>query len=121
MSFLASCNKKSKSPQVPPGGVEIKDTVLTEGLSNPWEILWGPDNYIWMTELGGRISRVNPTTGAVTPLLTISEVVANNEGGMLGMVLHPDFSTNPYLYVAYDYQSNGYKGKVVRYTYSGGA
>lgn len=121
VSFMASCHKKDKSPDVPPGGVEIKDTVLAEGLRFPWEILWGPDNFIWMTERGGRICRVNPTTGVVTPLLTISEVVENNEGGMLGMVLHPDFSTNPYLYVVYDYESGGYKGKVVRYTYNAGA
>lgn len=119
--FLSNCNKGGKSNTNPPDAVEIKDSVLAEGFSYPWEILWGPDNYIWMTEREGRISRVNPTTGAVTPLLTISEVVQNNEGGMLGMVLHPDFTSNPYLYVVYDYQSGGYKGKVVRYTYNSGA
>lgn len=121
LASLSRCNKGEKPTPTPPEKVEIKDSVLTKGLSYPWEILWGPDNYIWMTEREGRISRVNPTTGAVTLLLTISEVVQNNEGGMLGMVLHPDFSTNPYLYVVYDYQSGGYKGKVVRYTYNSGS
>jgi PQQ-dependent dehydrogenase (s-GDH family) len=98
----------------------IKDSVIVSNLNFPWEILWGPDNFIWMTERGGRISRVDPLTGQVIPLITITEVVSNNEGGMLGMVLDPDFTTNSYLYVAYDYnQSGSYKGKVVRYTYNG--
>jgi glucose/arabinose dehydrogenase len=104
----------------PPGAVEIRDSAIVNNLNFPWEILWGPDNYIWMTERGGRISRVNPANGAVIPLLTIPEVVWNNEGGMLGMVLHPDFPATPYVYVVYDYNNgSNYRGKLVRYTYNG--
>jgi PQQ-dependent dehydrogenase (s-GDH family) len=100
--------------------VAIKETVIVQGLSFPWEILWGPDNFIWMTQRGGSISRVNPTTGAITPVFTINEVMTNNEGGLLGMVLHPNFSTTPQVFVAYDYNNAGnYREKVVRYTYNG--
>lgn len=116
------CKKKSHTSDdpPPPGSVVIKDSVLVQGLSYPWEILWGPDNAIWMTERGGRISRVNPSTGAVTTVHTISEVVSNGEGGLLGMVLHPDFATTPYVFVAYDYNNAGnYREKIVRFTYNG--
>jgi len=113
------CKKSNKNIE-PPGAVEIKDSVLVSNLNFPWEILWGPDNYIWMTERGGRISRVNPSTGAVTSLLTISEVVSNNEGGLLGMVLHPNFSSTPQVFVVYDYNNgSNYREKVVRYIYNG--
>lgn len=113
------CKKSGIDNQEPAGAVEIKDSTIVSNLNYPWEILWGPDNYIWMTERGGRVSRVNPTTGIVTPLLTITEVVTNGEGGLLGMVLHPDFSATPHVFVVYDYNSGGYKEKVVRYTYNG--
>lgn len=122
-SLLAcqGCKKKSSTdepPVVTP--VSISDKVLAQNLNFPWEILWGPDNFIWMTERGGKISRVNPANGAVTPLLTVTEVQTNNEGGMLGMVLHPNFSSTPQVFVAYDYNNGGnYRGKVVRYTYNG--
>jgi len=120
ITFLTACNKKGKPIVDPPGPVEIKDSVLVQNLTHVWELTWGPDNFIWMTERGGKVSRVNPTTGVVMPLLTISEVVSNNEGGLLGLVLDPDFMTNHLLYVEYDYNSpGGYKGKVVRYTYNG--
>src|SRR5689334_18436011 len=82
LALMARCNREDKVANIPPGGVEIKDSVLTQNLSHVWEITWGPDNFIWMTERGGRISRVNPTTGVVTPLLTISDVVSNGEGGL---------------------------------------
>ena len=117
--FLSDC-KRNENNNNDPGAAEIKDTVLAEGLSHPWEILWGPDNFIWMTERYGRISRINPATGAVIPLLTVNEVQSNGEGGMLGMVLHPAFSANPHVFVAYNYNSGGsYREKVVRFTYNG--
>jgi len=112
------CKRSDKS--TPSGSADIKDSVLVSGLNFPWEILWGPDNFIWMTERGGKISRVNPETGEVIPVLTISEVVSNGEGGLLGMVLSPDFSTNSQLFVVYDYNNgSNYREKVVRYTYNG--
>lgn len=119
LSVFAGCKKKNKTAEPPPAPAEIKDEVLTAGLSYVWEITWGPDNFIWMTERDGKVSRVNPTTGEVIPVLNITEVVSKNEGGLLGMAIHPDFSTNPYVYVEYDYEPNSYKGKIVRYTYNG--
>jgi aldose sugar dehydrogenase len=116
--------KKSTSPgdeQEPPTGpVEIKDSVITGNLSHPWEILWGPDNFIWITERAGKISRLNPATGAKNTVITISEVEATGEGGLLGMVLHPNFSTTPQVFVSYNYDGgSGYREKVVRFTYNG--
>ncbi len=94
--------------------------VVNTNLSLPWEILWGPDNFLWITEKVGKISRINPQTGQKIELLTINDVFVNGEGGLLGMVLHPDFANNPYVYIVYYYADNSLtKEKVVRYTYNG--
>ncbi|MFD2787670.1 PQQ-dependent sugar dehydrogenase [Hymenobacter rubripertinctus] len=100
------------------GATTVTAAPLTTGLTIPWELVWGPDNFLWMTERGGRISRVNPTTGTVLPLLQVPDVTPAGESGLLGMVLHPDFATLPYLYIVYNYTDNGLKEKLVRYTYS---
>ncbi|MDA0882509.1 MAG: hypothetical protein O2984_04280, partial [Bacteroidetes bacterium] len=39
---------------------ELETTTLTEydlvtGVQVPWEIMWGPDDYIWTTERRGRV------------------------------------------------------------------
>lgn len=114
------CKKPDKN-NTTASSVGIKDSIIVTGLNQPWEILWGPDNFIWMTERAGRISRVNPVTGVVTPLLTITETVSNGEGGLLGMALHPDFTVTPQVFVVYDYNdvSGNYREKVVRYNYNG--
>jgi aldose sugar dehydrogenase len=98
----------------------IQDSVLVSGLNYPWEILWGPDGFIWMTERGGKISRVNPATGKVEKLMDVPDVMPRGEGGLLGMVLHPDFSITPHVFIGYNYEANGnYMEKIVRYTYDG--
>lgn len=117
--FGLACKKKGDQTPVTP--VELSSRVLTESLSQPWEILWGPDNFIWMTERGGKISRVNPATGISSLIHTLSDIDARGEGGLLGMVLHPNFNSSPFVYLVYNYSSAGnYLEKVVRLSYSAG-
>lgn len=100
--------------------VPISVRVLAEGLYHPWEILWGPDNRIWMTERNGRISQVDPQTGDVRRIFTVAESSESGEGGLLGMALHPDFGTVPQVFIVFNYRKNGtYTEKVVRYSYNG--
>ena len=94
---------------------------IKSGLNFPWEILWGKDNHIWMTERGGKISKIDPKTGNVVFTASVTEVVANNEGGLLGMVQHPDFLTNGLFYVVYNYNaSGGYREKMVQLKFQNG-
>lgn len=121
-AFLAC--KKSNAPEevINNTPVELQTSVIVAGLAQPWEIIYGPDEQLWITERAGKISRVNPLTKQITPLLTINDVVSIGEGGLLGMVLHPDFTTFPYVYVVYNYNStNGYREKVVRYSFANNA
>lgn len=96
---------------------EFKEKVLVNDLSYPWDMVWAPDNTIWFTERPGRINKIDPLTGQFKLLLTISDVYPNNEGGLLGMVFHPDFESKPFLYVVYNYKgpNNTTLEKVVRY------
>lgn len=113
-----SCKKDSK-PKEDENWPADSIRIVAAQLSHPWEITWGPDNHIWMTERSGRISRIEPKSGAIQELLTISEVESRGEGGLLGMALHPSFAQQPYVYIVYNYDRNGnYREKVVRYTYA---
>lgn len=103
---------------------QAQDELLTRnvvtGLDTPWEILWGPDNYIWITERYGRISRLNPETGELIELISISEVLEDGERGLMGLALHPEFETNPWVYTIYTYgTTSDTKIKLVRYIYDG--
>jgi glucose/arabinose dehydrogenase len=86
----------------------------------PWEIKWGPDNHIWVTERSGQISRVNVETGEQYPILNlIAQLYDSGESGLLGMEIHPDFNNGaPYVFLAYTYGSQGNASeKIVYYEY----
>src|SRR5688500_9879949 len=126
---LFSCKKEiNTAPQeeiatVRPGTTgNIQTRIIADELNFPWEILWGPDNFIWFTEREGRVKRMNPKTGKVIPVATIKEVASTtNFNGLLGMALHPQFTTNPHVFVVYNYfdAEGDYMQKVVRFTYNG--
>ena len=109
------------------GSATVTASALATNLSTIWELAWGPDNFIWMTERGGRVSRVNPATGQVLPVITIPDVTENNESGLLGLVVLnscpaclPAFDTY-WVFVVYNYTNQGVlKEKLVRYTYTNG-
>ncbi len=109
----------------PVGTATVTASALASNLNTVWELVWGPDNFIWMTERAGRISRVNPATGQVLPLLTIADVTENNESGLLGMAIAvppavPAGATY-WVFVVYNYTDQGVlKEKLVRYTYANG-
>ena len=67
--------------------VQVGNTTLTErevigGLDVPWEIKWGPDNHIWVTERSGIVSRVNVETGEqyIILNLALSCTINTNQG-----------------------------------------
>ena len=38
--------------------------VVATGLAGPWEVTWGPDRHLWVTErTGKRVVRIDPATG----------------------------------------------------------
>ncbi|MDG1859772.1 MAG: PQQ-dependent sugar dehydrogenase, partial [Emcibacteraceae bacterium] len=95
--------------------------LVKDSLDIPWEIIWGPDDYIWCTERFGRVSRIDPISGQQNVLLDLSsDVYEQSESGMLGMVLHPDFSSNPHVFIAYTYLSgSNIQERLVRFNYTG--
>jgi len=120
------------------GTKQFSKRTVTSGLEGPWEVTWGPDNQLWVTErTGKRVVRIDPASGARKVAVTIDEVLApGGQDGLLGMALHPELlkrTGNDFVYVGYTYvdQSKGpspwvadakspYRylyGKIVRFTY----
>jgi PQQ-dependent dehydrogenase (s-GDH family) len=103
--LLAQDGPESVQPQTK----RFAKEVLISSLAGPWEITWGPDTMLWVTErVGKRVLRVNPASGSKTVAVTIAEVSApGGQDGLMGMALHPELlkgTGNDFVYVAYTYQ-----------------
>jgi len=89
----------------PPERFEVR--VVASGLEDPWEVTYGPDGYLWVTErVGKRVVRIDPATGMRTTAVTIDEVEQKlSQDGLLGLALAPDFlrgSNDVYVMYTYD-------------------
>jgi PQQ-dependent dehydrogenase (s-GDH family) len=88
-----------------PGSEKFAMRVVASGLENPWQMRWGPDGRLWVTErTGKRVVRVNPADGSRSTALTIADAVQHHgQDGLLGLALHPDLLRNrgaDFVYVA---------------------
>ncbi len=115
-------------------------------LNSAWEILYGPDDSLWVTENAAyKISRIDPASGGKTELLDISgnknfdgSISKWPQGGLMGMALHPSMynewpnPSKPYVYIAYVYKYNqtascddntgpcNFNTRIARYIYNRG-
>jgi len=94
--------------------------VMAENLVVPWSIVFLPDTKILVAERSGIIRQIDENGNYKNdPFATISDVKEIGEGGLLGMVLHPDFIQNKYIYLYYTYNGEGEEtlNRVVRMKY----
>ena len=96
-------------------GLEV--TPLISGLDKPWDIAWLPNGTVLVTERPGRLNVYVSGVDAQPFIVTPDDVVANGEGGMLGLEVDPAFATNGYVYVC---MASGFDGatdvRLVRFT-----
>lgn len=80
---------------------DFRAVTLIENLQHPWSIAFLPDGDWLITERPGRLRLVRDGELVGQPVSGTPDVVAENQGGLLDVVLHPDFATNGYVYLTY--------------------
>ena len=92
--FTISSSALAQSPPAHRFNVE---TLFTD-IPQPMHLEYGPDGMIYFIEIAGKIQRIDPTT---SELATLGELTVTNdqENGLLGMALDPDFLTNQHIFL----------------------
>ena len=118
--FGPACSSSSGSGGPTGTPTQLRIETIVTGLDTPWDLAWGPDGQIWVSERAGRISRVNPTTGQRVTAGQIPEVTESGESGLMGIAFHPDFASQPYVYASHSYTSAGaLRNRLVRVRWDG--
>jgi len=71
------------------------------GLSNPWSIAFLPDGDILVTERAGRLRLIRHGELQEAPISGVPEVKITVLGGLLDVLLHPEFADNQIIYLSY--------------------
>lgn len=96
-------------------GTSFKVEKVAGGLEVPWSIVWAPDGRMIFTERPGRVRVIENGTLHPKPLFVVPDVEESGESGLMSVALHPQFSSNRFLYLSYAYSSGGTFVRVARY------
>ena len=76
------------------------ETLVEEGLKNPWAIAFLPDGRKLVTEKSGRLRFIG-ANGKLDPevIKGTPEVIEHGQGGLMEVAVHPDFAENGWVYL----------------------
>jgi glucose/arabinose dehydrogenase len=84
----------------------LKPVVVAKGLEHPWGLAFLPDDRMLVTERPGRMRIIERDGKLSEPLTGLPLVVAAGQGGLLDVVLHPQFASNRLVYWSYAESAN---------------
>lgn len=96
---------------------KFSQVVVAGGISNPTVMAFAPDGRIFVGQQNGVLIVIKNGVKLATPAIRLS-VNSSGERGLIGIALHPGFSTNGFVYLYYTL-SDGTRNRVSRFTMSG--
>lgn len=79
----------------------LRVETVARTLVHPWGLAFLPDGRILVTERPGRLRIVTPDGGISPPVSGVPAVYAVGQGGLLDVVLGPDFAASRRIYFSY--------------------
>ena len=103
-----SCAQKSENQVNTLSEEPFTAELFIDGIEVPWGMAFLPDGSMLVTEKSGNILHFKD--GGKTTISNVPEVYARGQGGLLDIKLHPDYSTNGWIYISYSSSEGDEKG-----------
>jgi glucose/arabinose dehydrogenase len=93
--------------QPPAPSADFRVETVIERVEVPWAITWDPSGRMLFTERAGRVRTATNGKLDEKPLYTVPDVVNRRGGeiGLMGICLHPKYTENKFVYIAYGHES----------------
>jgi glucose/arabinose dehydrogenase len=101
------------------GDARFRVETVAAGLEVPWGFAFLPDGNLLFTERPGRVRIIEGGKLRAEPVFKVPDVEPSGESGLMDVSLHPNFAQNKFVYLAYAYNQDGKRVKVVRYKFDG--
>jgi glucose/arabinose dehydrogenase len=104
--FIINFLTLSCEAQVKQDDITIKEEVkkytletVASDIAIPWGMAWLPDGALLVTEKSGTLYHIK--NGTQTTVKNVPKVYTRGQGGLLDIVLHPDYAKNGWIYITY--------------------
>ncbi|UZK65164.1 PQQ-dependent sugar dehydrogenase [Sphingomonas sp. M1-B02] len=118
-ALLAACNPQGdavaqdSAPATSTSGTPFSVTPVAD-FDAPWAMTFLPDGRMLVTEKAGTLLLVSADGKTKTPVSGIPAVSSAGQGGLMDVVLHPQFATNRQVYFSFsEANAQGLKGVVL--------
>ncbi|HEY0687052.1 MAG TPA: PQQ-dependent sugar dehydrogenase [Steroidobacter sp.] len=81
--------------------IPLQVETVADGLEHPWSVAFLPDGRMLVTERAGRMRLVTSAGEVSAPLKGLPPVAARGQGGLLDVVLAPDFAESQQVFWSY--------------------
>lgn len=99
--ILAGSSACAQDPVMRTAHHDFQLVTVADGLVHPWSIAFVPGGDILVTERPGRLRVIRDGVLLPEPVAGVPEVLAQGQGGLLDVVVHPDFATNRLIYLSF--------------------
>ena len=101
IAFVFGCRQRETFP-LESDGSSLELEVVTDSISVPFGMAFLPDGKLLVTDRAkGALILVDTGNGKRTFIKGLPPVMANADGGMLDIIVHPDFERNHTIYYSY--------------------
>ncbi len=111
LSIFLSCKNTENKTEIALSVVNTRPYSIesfVENLNNPWGMAWLPDGSMLITEKSGEI--IHFKNGTKTQIKNVPEVYNWGQGGLLDIVLHPNYKENGWIYITYSSSEGNGRG-----------
>lgn len=85
---------------VPAKAADYQLDMLVDGLDSPWGLAVLPDGDMLVTELTGQLRLISNGKLVDAPIAGVPESLYGGQGGLMDVVLHPDYASNQLVYLS---------------------
>jgi glucose/arabinose dehydrogenase len=107
ISLITSCSTKEIAKQkeffiIESEGTKLKVETVTDSITIPFGMDFLPDGRLLVSDRAiGNMVMVNTETGEKELLQNVPRVIGQGDGGLLDILVHPDYKNNGWIYFSY--------------------
>ncbi|QIL20466.1 PQQ-dependent sugar dehydrogenase [Thermomonas sp. HDW16] len=111
---LSACAQPAQSPNAKPAAQtqatetgEMRIEAIVSDLEHPWSLALLPEGGFLVTERPGRLRRIAADGTLSAPIAGVPKVFAQGQGGLLDVVLDPDYANNKRIWLSFAEPGDG--------------
>ncbi len=99
VGLIVACSNETNNSVVEDREIDVQN--LADGLNHPWGMAFLPDGNLLVTERSGNLRLLDSENNLSDPIPGVPEVFNEGQGGLLDIVLDPDFENNQLVYLSF--------------------